>query len=989
MNQIKKSQKLYNIQWYKKGEISAQDYLVSQVKDTEILLHRHTLKEGRQWGITTPDNLVKITKTNKYLYEIILPERKRKLYFDVDCIRTENPDIIPSDLLNEIEQTIQIEFPGSVLEVSGSVTELKISYHITISNWIADTLEDILALKIFAKKYNHLFIDEKVYTSNRLMKLINQSKIDGRVQYYIKGNTQVFFHFITCHFNPNSININTSNIYKELVKEENLDPIKFNILEIPQLNMTLPELFDWNSTTFVEKLNIIPLFQKGKPNCLSHNNIKKVLIWSKQVGISFEEFWNWNKRKEDTKVRLNKWFDIWTNCNLNIGTNSIEAIIKRFYPKITENKSTKIFKYNFNIENEKTNSIMVDSRYLSKDSINPNTKYTILCSPMGSNKTGSIVENLNDDSVLWITPRVTLSENTLSRLNERSSGLHFSNYKDYTTKQKKEGKLEECGNVICSIQSLHYLQKDYSIIIVDEIETVLNTFNENSVTHGINCVVNWLSFKDYCVKAKKVFLMDAFTTKLTTNFIALLEPNQKTDLVFTSTAPETRYFSELESFDDWVYKIKESLKANKKLYIFTPFKNGLRGVSTLSSMLMNCFNWTDNKQIISYHSGKTKEKKQLYNCEKLWGDKDLKCIITNSCITVGVNFNIPDDFDEIYCYYTPTISTRDFIQSLYRVRKPKSLVMNIYKEKLTYFKEYIPKEFDEPNCEIFTKLKQNLEIERKANQNNFETLYFLCEKANIKFTFNRPEHTTEENRKEIKRLLKDNHLSIPWDSIKMISYNEMENIGGILNSNLDTFQQRLEYDKYHFSRMFSDVKKAKLFWDLGKKNLVEKINELLNNPNHIISRLYKNNNLEFSKPIKSNPILGDIKLNEIQEVFKFHNQPKDQSIDLIMKMVNAFFETTVVSLVKEKEGNYKYSQVTIDGKQFLKYQTNKEFLKTINSIIIAITEIVFVPKVGVKPKQVDNFTDDEEYLTEDSEDDFGDRPLITREEKLAKLALKC
>ena len=46
MEQIKKSQKLYNIQWYKKGAVSAQDYLISILKDNEILLHRHTEKDN-------------------------------------------------------------------------------------------------------------------------------------------------------------------------------------------------------------------------------------------------------------------------------------------------------------------------------------------------------------------------------------------------------------------------------------------------------------------------------------------------------------------------------------------------------------------------------------------------------------------------------------------------------------------------------------------------------------------------------------------------------------------------------------------------------------------------------------------------------------------------------------------------------------------------------------------------------------------------------
>jgi len=943
MSEIKKSQKLYNIQWYRKGELSAQDYLISIIKKNEILLHRYTTKEGRQWGITTPDNLAKITNKNRFLYEVVLSELKRKLFFDVDCDRNSYPDIIASDLLEQIKAVIETEFPGAILQISGSVTDTKISYHIIISNYIADTSDDMLVLKNFAERYSSLHFDVKVYTSNRLMKLINQSKPDLRVQYHIFGDEDRTKHFITCFFDVNSININTSAIFKEQIKLEDKDDNKFNLLEIPQLNMTLPELFDWNTSSFFVKLNIIPLFERNHKNTLSHNNIKKIMIWCKQTDISFEEFWNWNLKKENSKIRLQKWFEIWSSTDLNIGVSSIEAIVKRFYPKITENKSTMIFKRNFNIESEQSNKILVDSQFLNKDSINNSTKYTILCSPMGSNKTGAIVENLNSEKVLWITPRITLSENTLKRLND--DGYLFSNYKDYTTQEKENGKLEESGNVICSIQSLHYLQQEYSTIIVDEIETVLNTFNENCMTHGKHCIINWMSLKDYLLKAKNVYLMDAFTTKLTTEMIRQVEPHQVVDLVYTSQEANPRFFNELESFNDWVFKIKEALQAKKKIYVFTPYKNGVKGVETISNMLIKAFGWQDNKQIISYHSGKTKEKKALYNCDKIWGDKELRCIITNSCITVGVNFNTRDIFDEVFCFYSPSIAVRDFIQGITRVRHPKSNIMNIYMEKTSFFKEYLPKAYDEPNCEIFKTMKVNLDIERKANQNNFETLYFLCEKANIKFLYNRPEHTTEVNRKEIKRLLEETNLSIPWDDIKTISYDEMNHIGMILNSNLDTLQLRLEFEKYHFSTLFSDQEKAKLYWDSGKKNFVEKINILLNNPNHIINSLYKNNDMKLNKPVKSNPILGNITLSEIQEDFKFHNQPKDNRIDLIMKMINAFFETKVVSLEKAKEGNYKYTQVTINDKKYLKYTTSKTFLGLINQVIDALTVVIIKPTV--------------------------------------------
>ena len=347
MEQIKKSQKLYNIQWYKKGVDSVQDYLINILKDNEILLHRHTTKEGRQWGVTTPENLLKIVSKNRGLYEVQVSDRKRKLNFDIDVDRTIYKDINPDTLLESCKTKLIQEFPEGLLQVSGVVTEHKISYHIVISNWYADNIDDILCLKDFATDNSDLFFDNKVYTSNRNMKLINQSKPDGRVQSYISGDLDLQKHFITCYFDPDSKNINTSNVFKKIAAKPTNT---FNVLEIPQMKMITPLQFDYHNSTFQEKLNIIPLYKRNCPLTLSHSNIRKILIWAKQVGISFEEFWSWCQLKDNCKERLDKWFDIWNDCDLNIGTSAIEAILKRFYPKITQNKSTTKFRHNFELQ---------------------------------------------------------------------------------------------------------------------------------------------------------------------------------------------------------------------------------------------------------------------------------------------------------------------------------------------------------------------------------------------------------------------------------------------------------------------------------------------------------------------------------------------------------------------------------------------------------------------------------------------------------------
>ena len=66
--------------------------------------------------------------------------------------------------------------------------------------------------------------------------------------------------------------------------------------------------------------------------------------------------------------------------------------------------------------------------------------------------------------------------------------------------------------------------------------------------------------------------------------------------------------------------------------------------------------------------------------------------------------------------------------------------------------------------------------------------------------------------------------------------------------------------------------------------------------------------------------------------FKFHNKPKDNRIDLIMKMINAYFERDVLSLIKDKTGDYKYSKITIDEKRYLKYHTSESFITDVKRL---------------------------------------------------------
>ena len=578
---------------------------------------------------------------------------------------------------------------------------------------------------------------------------------------------------------------------------------------------------------------------------------------------------------------------------------------------------------------------------------------------MGTNKTGTIVSSLKNEKVLWLTSRITLSQNVLKRLNEED--LEFVNYRDFDVPDKNKGILGDYSNVICSVQSLHYLYLNkFTVIVIDESESVLNTFNDNADTHSENCISNWHFLINFVKDAKKVFLMDAFTTKLTVDFVtALKEPDETIDYITTTFQPLERQMVRAETHLDFVNEIIKTLKAGEKIFAFIPFKSGEKGVVALNDYIKKERGWTDNKEITSYYAEKTKEKKKLYNCEKVWSDPTVRCILTNSCITIGVNFNKSNIFDRIFCYYSYTIPSRDFIQALYRVRNPKRNEMIFCAEKQIFKSEYVYKKYLSPYCDIYNQLQKNLLIEDLANRNynNLETLKMFCTKANIIFKMTNVLKTNKENRATIQRLLKESNTVFNWDSIKDVTEKKIQHLGNVLNSNDETLDQRLQFDKYNFKQLFENSDIAKDLWNRRKQKLVHRILEFVSEPDNIIRRIYDLNEMKLNKEVKSNPKLHDITPEEIHNVFKFHDKPSDKHIHLIMKSINAYFEDSQLITLEKNESDEinTYKRITISGKKYLKYKMKPVFIKDSGLILSALKKELFVERMIIDEYEL--FTD--------------------------------
>jgi hypothetical protein len=138
------------------------------------------------WGCCDTTTALKLIQKNSGAYEI-LHKFPMKVYFDID--KKEN---LKPDDLTTYKNIILKHIPDAMMAISGSETDQKHSYHITLTNYTFKNEQERDDFKLFVKTVLHIEdngFDTAVYTKNRNMKCVNQSKPeDKRVQEIIEDD---------------------------------------------------------------------------------------------------------------------------------------------------------------------------------------------------------------------------------------------------------------------------------------------------------------------------------------------------------------------------------------------------------------------------------------------------------------------------------------------------------------------------------------------------------------------------------------------------------------------------------------------------------------------------------------------------------------------------------------------------------------------------------------------------------------------------------
>ena len=798
---------------------------IDEKEDQKNIIHIDNKNSGKLWGQATEGEILKLIEKNIGLYEVIT-HYPCKVYFDIDGDKNAS--------LVEIKAIINKYFTNCLMSISGYEIENKNSYHIILNNYIINNVDELQHLKVIVKYFYSLNsnFDWKVYTKNRNMKAINQSKRGKETQKIIEDSNYKN-HLITCFINPNSYNIN--NILLHKLEEKKLEDLTtdnyIDWSDIKKLELELPPNFNYEENYSL--LLITPL-----NNTHNHAYTWRVARFCFYNGLTFEQFIAWYKNKSDSKETLIKWARHWKliKNHPEITRRDYIKFLSNFYPRLNKenyNEFKSLFKWSNNIK-------YIDR--LSQEDFIFNEKCKIINIGMGGGKTTQTIDYLkkledtlddylDHDSFIWITPNISLAENTYSRIKEAKINCNI--YNSAKNKKDKQELIETSKNIIICLNSLFYTKKteynSYEVVVIDEIETFLKLFNNNSTIKELDQVFKkFINILKHC---KKLILLDAFISKITINFLEDLGINY--EVIKRTKEPQNREAIIKKDFNLWMSDIMKDLKNNKKLLIFYPLKNPRKGTNPLPSMadLVETIKaYTNKKGIFHNADSSCMTNSKLKDVNEHWTKYDF--IVANNKINVGLNFD-KEYFDTCYLSIAAFNSPRDIIQFSYRTRNLKSNTIkycyldssnNIDCSEIETVAEY---------NEIFKNLNENIVIEKMADLK--PTFNYFLDRANYNITNENIYNELEP----IKFLENDyyDYLNVPeCDCVELKDY---ENA---IYCQEASIIQKLQVKKHYFNNLFTIDTEDKILsdlWNNNKFNLISKIKKILYN-DEIITQL-KNN----------------------------------------------------------------------------------------------------------------------------------------------------
>jgi hypothetical protein len=870
----------WKMDYYKNasGDGGAMHKAIQNKKQDEIIILSHTKKDGRMWGSCSPDKYINLLEKNKGLYEVIT-SFPHKVYFDIDKESRQEESYLTS-----VKEKISTYFPDCKFAVSGSYTEKKTSFHIVLENYLISNEDERTQMKILVKNICETDddgFDWKVYTKNRNMKSINQSKDDKRIQSIIE-NEDYKSHCITCFFENSYAFPVFPSIEKEVAIETSKKPIDLG--QLPKMNLKVPtHIDDIDECSNKTLLELLPVNKK-----FYHDYTHRVARFCFYNELSFDDFYSWimNKHEHSNAIKK-KWMGHWSKLSNfpSVSRKQIITLLSSFYPLIKKDRNLRRFKETFIFENENIQKI---------ETITPSCftilkKYILFNTGMGSGKTAQTSDYINDNlgsSLLWIALNRALSSNTLHRFEEKK--IEVTDYMKISTNSKKLGELNDYDKLMCCLNSLHYISRSYDIVVIDEIETILDIFGGDFLNKQKKKKEIWNTFCNILKNAKKVICLDAFISTKTLNFLKSMGDYEDNSIIYERLyEPQTRTIKYIEDYENVTADIITKLRNNQKVWIFYPYKNQV-GDYQSQETLTEVISKATGKNGVFYNADIDDDrKKDLKNVNKSWSKYDF--VITNNIVTCGVNYE-KEDYDYKYLFVAKHNTPRQIIQVSYRIRSLSTGIIKVHFMGKMKQPACWDNDCSSINCPNYTHLYNDLLIEKSAPlRKSFE---HFCIKAHYKQECETLK-TNEKLNSEIKALFEECQISHSYETIDEIDNVEAQNIQYRLFGNMATMHEKFQLKKYFFKTDFNnDCDEAMLgrIWDENYLFFFEKMKVILSDENHLFHKIAKFNGIDFFPTNFKKIKLNDEITEQIFKEFSFkYVTKKSSSITILHEIYTTYF----------------------------------------------------------------------------------------------------
>ena len=882
---------------------------IKNCSSNHVVIHTQQQKRGRAWGHCSPDKLVSLLEKNSGIYEVIT-KYPCKVYFDIDRKATASeplPDA--TEFLNSIKKYINETLPNGDLAISGSATETKLSYHIILNNYSINSPDELAIVKSIAK---HMYltmdssIDTAVYTKNRNMKCINQSKDDGRVQKIIE-NLDMKKHLITCFVNPHTSPFPeqfTNEIFNTILEEKAKLP--FNIGALPKIEVVVDKNLALDELTPKQVLDILPVVSQ-----FDYQHRVARFCFSNE--LTFDNYLNW-LRKDGSIIHKNENGQRLWNSLINFNHCSINQmfpLIKYFCPRVEKDQHWVNFINMFEAPKLLPVEVKRQVNYLSQDDYITTKKYIVVHLGMGNGKTAQTINYLKEcENFVFLTHRQSLHRGTYQRITD--AGINCVNYMAGNSRTKFNLYNTARSLSIC-LPSIKHMsdEKRFDVVVIDEIESVLSEFTNDLLSKDLIAKKRILNKFIYLIKsARKVIVLDAFITERTLSFLKSIYKldNRNSDflseLLYLFKPPDVscdfvvkKYTSEEDNSrlcpQDIQYaainEICGELADNKKTFIYSPSKHDMPEISKVIEK-------RTGKSNIYYNADVDDEiKSTLNNVNEVWTNYD--SILTNSVITCGVNYDLKG-FNSAWLFLNQHTDARQIIQASRRIRDLSSNTINaVYLKSLTNSAVYVD-DRELINCRVYSGIFKHLLIENNAPKR--KALEYFCKKAGYQLKMSSG-IINSRICEEMSELFSECDCTVAFDDIPDIidSRAEQERLESAINNQESTMMDKLTLQKYYYMNKFKtsvlkDEENALIIaeiWDEKLTHFFDKLIDLVEIENSVFKDIQRENEWENVIP-PENFVTGrnQVKmsselLNKIFSQYTFRHLTKLSGKNMIFKNI--------------------------------------------------------------------------------------------------------